>query len=79
MSQEEKMLQKMKNNPRDWSIENIITVTGRHGIECRNDGGSHNVFSHPEIAEAVTVPAHRPIKPVYIKKIVELIEKTKEL
>ena len=73
------MLQKMKNNPRDWTIEDISTVTGRRDIECRNDGGSHYVFSHPDIAEAVTVPAHRPIKPVYVKKIVELIAKVEEL
>lgn len=79
MSQIEKLLQKMRNNPRDWRIADIITICGKYGIEGRNDGGSHHVFSHSEIVESVTVPAHRPIKPVYVKKIIELIDKVKEL
>ena len=78
MSKADKTFSKMKNNPRDWSIEDVISVTDRHTIEHRNDGGSHFVFSHPEIQEAVTVPAHRPINQVYIKKIIAMIEKIKE-
>jgi hypothetical protein len=28
-------------------------------------GGSHVVFEHPDLAEALSVPARRPIKPIW--------------
>jgi hypothetical protein len=33
MSQAEKKLQKMRNNQRDWIIEDVASVASRHGIE----------------------------------------------
>jgi predicted RNA binding protein YcfA (HicA-like mRNA interferase family) len=37
-------------------------------------GGSHVVFEHSAVAEAVTVPARRPIKPVYAVRVVRFVE-----
>jgi hypothetical protein len=31
-------------------------------------------FEHPGVAEAVSVPARRPIKPVYVRRFVAFIE-----
>lgn len=73
-----KLLDAMRRNPRDWGIEQLLTVARRHGVECRNHGGSHHVFSHPAAAETVSVPAHRPIKPVYVRQFVALIEQIEE-
>jgi hypothetical protein len=39
-----------------------------------NGGGSHVIFSAPGVREIVTAPAKRPIKPVYIKQFVVLID-----
>ena len=47
-------------------------------IEVRNSDGSHHVFSFPGLDEDVTVPYKRPIKPVYIKKILALVDAVKE-
>ncbi|MCM2359690.1 MAG: type II toxin-antitoxin system HicA family toxin [Geobacteraceae bacterium] len=74
MSTAEKQLEQMRNNPRDWRIETLLAVAVKYGIEVRNHGGSHHVFSFPGIELAVSVPAHRPIKPVYIKQFVALID-----
>ena len=74
MSTTEKQLEQMRINPRDWRIETLIAVAAKYSIEVRNHGGSHHVFSFPGIELAVTVPAHRPIKPVYIKQFVALID-----
>ena len=71
-----KLLQVMRQNPRDWSMEQLLTVARRHGVECRNSGGSHHVFSHPAVPDIVTVPAHRPIKAIYVKQFVALIDRT---
>jgi hypothetical protein len=39
-----------------------------------NKGGSHVIFSASHVREIVSVPAKRPIKPVYIKKFLALID-----
>ena len=52
----------------------LISVAVRYGIEIRNHGGSHHIFSFPGIELAISVPAHRPIKPVYVRQLVVLID-----
>lgn len=73
MSNFQKLLEKMRNNPRDWSIADLEGIAKRHGINVRKSGGSHVVFDHPKWIELLCVPAHRPIKPIYIKKFLSLI------
>lgn len=79
MSTHEKTLAKMRNNPRDWRIDDLKFLANRFGIECRNEGGSHHVFSFSMVEEDICVPAHRPIKPIYVRRFVMLIDKVKEL
>jgi predicted RNA binding protein YcfA (HicA-like mRNA interferase family) len=73
VTQAEKTLAKMKANPRDWRIESFKSVADAHGVVYRQPGGSHVIFRHPNGA-MLSVPARRPIKPVYVKKFVRLIE-----
>jgi hypothetical protein len=79
VSTDEKRLAKMRTNPRDWQIDDLKAVAHRYGVDWRNEGGSHHVFSFPDVEEDVCVPAHRPIKPVYVRQFVALIDKAKEL
>jgi YcfA-like protein. len=69
----------MRTNPRDWRIDELKAIANRCGVVCRNEGGSHHVFSFPGVEEDVCVPAHRPIKPVYVRQFVALVDKAKEL
>lgn len=78
MNAASKLLEAMRNNPRDWQIGQLQTVARKAAVDCRCEGGSHHVFSHPAVAEIVSVPAHRPIKPVYVRQFVALIDKVKE-
>ena len=78
MSKHAKTLEKMRNNPRDWHIDDLVTLALHYQIEIRNAGGSHYVFSHPGITQTLSVPAHRPIKPVYTRQFVGLIDSVKE-
>ena len=59
--------------PRDWRIEKLEAVAAAYGVNVRKSGGSH-VVEHPGVAEAVSVPARRPIKPVYVRRFVAFIE-----
>jgi hypothetical protein len=73
VTQAEKILRKMKANPRDWRIESLKSVAEAKNMAFRQPGGSHVIFRHTNGA-MLSVPAHRSIKPVYIKKFVRLIE-----
>ncbi len=77
MSQADKQLEAMRNNPRDWRIETLISLAVKYGIEIRNHGGSHHIFSSPKIDLAISVPARRPIKPVYIRQFLSLVDQVK--
>ena len=74
MTTTRKLLEKLRQNPRDWRIEQLETIARRYGINVRKSGGSHVVFDHPEWVELLCIPAHRPVKPIYVKKLVSLIE-----
>ncbi len=73
-----KLLEAMRCNPLDWRVEQLQTVACKVGMSVRCAGGSHHVFSHPEVSDIVSVPAHRPIKPVYVRQFVALVDKVKE-
>jgi hypothetical protein len=71
--QAEKILKRMKANPRDWRIESLKSVAEANNVAFRQPCGSHVIFRHTKGA-MLSVPAHRPIKPIYIKKFVRFIE-----
>ena len=64
----------MRGNPRDWRIEQLETVAAALEVRCRKPGGSHVVFEHPSVVEALSVPARRPIKPIYVMRFVRLVD-----
>ena len=70
----EKKLEKIERNPRDWRIEQLETIAKQYGVCIRKSGGSHVVFDHPAWVQLLCIPAHRPIKPIYVKKLVNLIK-----
>jgi len=67
----------MRNNPRDWTIEDLKILAERHGLDWRQPGTSHVTFSSRE-AGHLTVPARKPIKPVYVRMFVALLDKVGE-
>jgi hypothetical protein len=75
----EKLLERMRANPRDWRIEDVRTVCAAFGIACTAPRkGSHYKLKHESQAEMLTVPARKPIKPWYIEALVKLVDRVKE-
>lgn len=68
-----KLLAAMRRNPLDWHITQLQTVARQNAIDWRHDGTSHCVFVRSD-GKTLPVPARRPIKPIYVKKFVELVE-----
>ena len=73
-----KLLAAMRQSPKDWAMAKLLTVARQYDIEVRSSGGSHHVFSHPSVKDTLSVPAHRPIKAVYIKRFLALIDQIQE-
>ena len=67
-------MERMRANPRDdWTIEQMQTVADAQGVEWRNPRGSHVVFVTSS-GDPLSVPARRPVKAVYVREFVELID-----
>jgi hypothetical protein len=75
LTQAEKLLTAMRANPRGWKIGDVERVCRQAGLICSPpSSGSHYKISHPAVAEILTVPFKRPIKPVYIRALVRMID-----
>lgn len=72
-----KILSDMRNNPRGgWTKDDIETASRQAGLICKNGKrGSHFKVRSEVVGEIQTIPSARPIKPIYIKKFVELAER----
>ena len=67
-----KLLQAMRRNrrnPLDWQLAQLQTVARQNNIDWRHEKTSHCVFVRAD-GKTLPVPAHRPIKPVYVKKFI---------
>lgn len=62
----------MRNNPRDWRIEDINALAKYFGFFMRQPGTSHITYSRGPLR--LTIPSHKPIKPIYVKKFIALID-----
>ncbi len=79
MARGEKLIEKMRANPRDWRIEDVKAVCAAFGVACTAPRkGSHYKVKHESQREVLTVPAHRPIKPVYVRELVRFLEAVAE-
>ena len=76
MARRDKLLAAMRANPRDdWTIDDVLAVCRGFGIACKPPTrGSHWILSHPDIPGHLTVPARRPLKPIYVELIVGMID-----
>ena len=74
-----KLLQAMRRNPAgDWQMTDLLSLARRYDLSVRSTGGSHHVFSHAQLQDTLTVPARRPIKAIYIKQFLLLIDALQE-
>jgi hypothetical protein len=72
-----KRLDAMRRNPRgDWTISDVEAVCREFEIGCApsRSGSSHYKVTHERIPDILTIPFKRPIKPVYIRKLVAFID-----
>jgi hypothetical protein len=73
MNSAAKLLAAMRRNPLDWQIADLQTVARQQGLDWRHKKSNHRIFVR-EDGRTLSVPAHLPIKPIYIRKFIELID-----
>ena len=80
MGQGEKRLDQMRANPRaGWTIDDVRVVCNAVGVTLlKPTVGSHYKVTHASQRAILTIPCNRPIKPPYIKRLVEFIDAVKD-
>jgi len=74
----DKLLTRMRQNPAgDWTIQDIERLCSGLGWQCLPPagGGSHWKVTAADEEAILTIPAKRSIKPVYIRKLLAMIER----
>jgi hypothetical protein len=72
-----KRLERMRSNPQGgWTISDVEALCREFDIACMPNraGGSHYKVAHASQREILTIPFKRPIKPVYIRKLVDFVD-----
>ncbi|UOF90980.1 type II toxin-antitoxin system HicA family toxin [Fodinisporobacter ferrooxydans] len=75
MSQFEKLLQKIKNNPKQVSFEELEKILRRLGFEVRQPrgGSSHYVFLKGP--KQISIPKHgKHVKVIYVEQVIETLK-----
>jgi hypothetical protein len=70
-------LEQMRQNPAGgWRIGDVVKVCTDAGATCSppRGGGSHYKVSKIGKREILTIPSRRPIKPIYIRKLIAFLQ-----
>jgi len=73
MSRNNKLFQKIKNNPNNVTFSEIRSLLEEQGFELKRISGSHHIFNKDDIT--FVIPVHnKRVKSVYTKRVIDLIE-----
>lgn len=69
-------MERIRQNPNNVSLDNLRRVLEDYGFEYRQTVGSHYTFTFVLAGETklFVVPFRRPVKPVYVKRAIKLID-----
>lgn len=76
MSQWDKLIKRLYTIPDDMRFEELKKILIRYGYTDNNPcgGSSHHTFRKPGCAP-LTIPAHIPIKKIYVRMVKDIVEK----
>ena len=63
----------MKHNPHDWRIDELESIAHRLDMRIYKGASSHVIFRHDSTSKALSIPASRPIKPVYVRRFLNMV------
>lgn len=76
MSTVDKLIKRMRQNKRNWSIPKLLVVASNLNIQYSNHRSSHYVFKYEGIADNLSIPENKKdIHPDYITQFLRLVDK----
>ena len=75
MSQKEKMLQGIRNNPKNVRFETIQKVLLSYGFSETQPGGGSSHYTYHRGIYRITIPKDQPVNARYIRQAIEIIDK----
>jgi hypothetical protein len=79
MTKADKLFAAMEANPAaGWQIGDVEAICRQYGLVVTppRGGGSHYKVRKPGRGAILTIPARRPILPVYVRAVVAMIEES---
>ena len=76
-----KRLARLRTNPAgNWTIDDIAAACREFQIRCvpPSGGGSHWKVSDSSQRDILTIPSRRPVKAVYVRRLVKFIDSVLE-
>jgi predicted RNA binding protein YcfA (HicA-like mRNA interferase family) len=70
-----KLLDRLINNPRGATFQEVRTVLFHHGFQLERVTGSHHIFSRPDATFAIPVHGNR-VKFRYVRQVIELLQQS---
>lgn len=81
MTKREKRLQRLRRNPTNVSFADLRQALEDAGFVLDHATGSHHVFRRQvkEVVFRITIPFARPVKSIYVKQAVAMIDEVNAL
>ena len=76
MTKKEKLIEKMKSNPKDVGFDELHNYLVSNGATWREAKGSHRFYTLN--GESLAVPRQHPLKAYLVRKAIVLVEGNKE-
>jgi predicted RNA binding protein YcfA (HicA-like mRNA interferase family) len=76
LSKREKRLQKIRQNPKDVSMDELEQVLKDYGIQRDRESGSHYIFRYNLNGQnlRLSIPFRKPIKVIYVKEAIVVVD-----
>lgn len=68
-----KLLERIQKNPTNVRFEDLDRLLLGYGYSRRSASGSHRIYSK-QGCSPITIPEHRPVKEIYVKQVLRMIE-----
>jgi len=79
MTKKSKREERIRNNPKGVSFDDLRGILENHGFELDHGEGSHNVFIHEKTRKSLTIPkSGNEVKPVYVKQALAAIDELED-
>ena len=75
MSKQDKLLQKIRNNPTNVRFETIQKIMLSYGFTETKPGGGSSHYTYHKGIYRITIPKDIPVNKIYIKKAIQIIDK----